>query len=73
MEAIAFVASVKYQAWLLLRGQAHQTQTLVFLIIRVWARVPFLKRVYLSKTVDHFLFVLRMGQKTTCPVCYVNV
>ncbi len=52
-------------------AERHQTQALVFMINRVWARVPFLIPVSLSKTFDHYCFVLWMGRKAIGPMCCV--
>ena len=53
------------------RSLEHRTQALVFLISRVWVRVPVLTLVSLSKTLDHYCFVLLMGSKAVGPVCCV--
>ncbi len=44
---------------------------LVFLISRVWVRVPVMTLASLSKTPNHFCCVLRMGCKAVGPVCCV--
>ena len=49
----------------------HWTQALVFLISRVWVRVPVVTLVSLSKTLNHYCFILRMGCKAVGPVCCV--
>ena len=50
---------------------AYRTQALVFLISRVWVRVPVVTLVSLSKTLNHYCFILRMGCKAVGPVCCV--
>ncbi len=54
-----------------LRGQAHWTQTLVFLLSRVWARVLVLTLVSLSKTLKHYCFGFQLGLKAVGSVCCV--
>ncbi len=44
-------------------GSFEWTQALVFLISQVWVGVPVVTLVSLCKTLDHYCFVLRMGQK----------
>ena len=49
----------------------HRIQTLVFLISRVWVRIPSRDTVSLSKTLNH-CFVLRMGRKAVGSMCCVT-
>ena len=50
--------------------QIDQYYTLVFLISRVWVRIPSCDTVSLSKTLNH-CFVLRMGRNAIGPMCCV--
>ena len=52
-------------------GKEYQAQTLVFLISRVWVRVPIVTPVSLSKTLNHDAFNIRMGHKALGTVCCV--
>ncbi len=57
------------------RGQADKSTGLklwCFRLSRVWVRVPVLTLVSLSKTLNHYCFVLRMGRKAVGPVCCVT-
>ncbi len=65
-EAIWYVCGLSWPG-----GQVHQIQALVFLISRVWVRVLVLALVSLSKTLNHYYFVLWMGRTVVGLVCCV--
>ncbi len=52
--------------------KSHRTQALVFLISRLWVRVPVVALVSLSKTLNRYCIALRMGRKAVGPVCCVT-
>ena len=55
-----------------LSGQEHRTQAPLYLISRVWVRIPIVTLVSLSETLNQ-CFILRMGCKAVGPVyCYKN-
>ncbi len=50
---------------------AEQSGTLVFLISRVWVRVPVLTLTSICKALNHDGLVLQVGRKAVGPVCCV--
>ncbi len=60
------------QKWRVVAERIKITGLWCFRLSRVWVRVPVVTLVSLSKTLNHYYFVLRMGRKAVGLVCCVT-